>query len=115
MRMTDWSKIWKHEVLIDGKLMSPQEYQRERRFAALSDDAKIVLAWLAKRKKPRTTISLVELTKCLTPTRLRTAAGVRQLMAELVVSGFVCATLEPVHYSGRLRREAWEIPASKTN
>jgi len=107
MPVTDWSKIWKHEVLIDGKLMSPEEYQRQRRIAALSDDAKAVLVWLEKRRDKRSVVTLVEMAKTVTPISLRKSCNIRAAMVELVKASIAKPALVPVKYSGLMRKEAW--------
>ncbi len=106
---TDWSKLWERYIVIGNKEVPLAAYRHQQRLDALSADAKVLLAWLAKRKKRSTYISLVELSKCLTPVGLRTSAVVRLLMAELVSGGFAEPTTGPVRYAGRWRHEAWCI------
>lgn len=104
--MTDWSRIQKHYVCVNGREIPSLDYWRQRKFESLSDDAKIVLSWL--RKKKQSTVTLVQMSKCLTPPALRTAVRIRQIMHELVEAEFAQSVIKPVYYSGRLRKEAWK-------
>lgn len=105
MATTNWSDHWQHFVLIDGKEIPVADFHRQRKYEALSPDAKTVLGWLSKSKQSN--VTLVQMSKCLTPPALRTYDRIRQIMKELVAGGFAQAAKSPVYYSGRWRQEAW--------
>lgn len=106
---TDWSKLWGHDVWVDGKQIPADVFWRQKRFESLSAPAQHLLRWHNMRKKQSNVISLVELTKCLTPPGLRKTATIRAIMNELVAAEFAKPATRPVYYSGHLRRECWRV------
>ena len=97
------------EIYTNGALniIDSREYNRQRRLELLSPDARTLLYWLTNRGKQ--VVSMVEITKCLTPVSLRRAPTIRQMMGELMRLGFVESKVTHIIYAGRTRKENWTI------
>jgi len=95
-----------HFVWVDNRWVPSSVYGPQKRFESLSPHGKILLAWLRKRQKQ--IISAVEIQKC-GPVHLRKIDTIRQLINELIKFNFVDQAAGTTIYSGRRRKEFFQL------